>query len=485
MGAATSMLGLAWAYHALRDHLGEERRARLAAKLRDQGIKFVEQALLTRDYWGGSVQQDHGWKSLFAFGAAALHLVGVIPEAEFWVRYLIPRLRRAVEATPRDGAVPLSSYQGPHMYMDLTTHYRDALLALTGEDLFDQAPFHKVIEYVLTVLGDDDKTMLISGLMDEQMLLGALGFYNRVATKYQDGQAAHLAQLTLAIPATEFFHPTARNAFYQGAVWGFLAHDPTVAPVAPERPPVRLAFYEDSGLVHFRDSEHSVSLAIKCGPWDGYCGYRRAPGPSDRLISVPASGHFSLHLEGKTVLCSPDSGYRMHTAMRNCLLIGGKGQYGDIGYPMSIPAWRWRGEQVLKAQWDAETGVGMIRLDLRPAYPEEAGVAEYLRDFLLFPERRLVVRDTVTLDEPRALAWLFQGTREEHPVVEDLAARFGRAPALHLHPQPVGVELAAAVGETEVVYGYSSRGGFQPFAHVRYDTHEPAAHATVEFVLEW
>jgi hypothetical protein len=369
--------------------------------------------------------------------------------------------------------------------MDYTTLYRDTLLALTGEDLFDQAPFRAVIDYVLTVLGDDNRTMLISGLMDEQSLLGAEVFYNRVASKYQEGHATYLEQLTLALAATDFFHPNARNAHYLGAVWGFLSHDPAVAPVAPERPAARLAFYEDSGFVHYRDSGRAVSLAIKCGPWDGYYGYRQAPGPCDRLISVPAAGHFSLHLEGRAVLCSPDSGYRMHTAMRNCLLIDGHGQYGDIGYPMSIPSWRWRGEQVLKAEWDPETGRGIICLDLAPAYPEEAGVAEYRRDFLLFPDCRLVVRDRVTLDEPRDLAWLFQGTREEHPVVEDLTARFGVDPALHLHPRPLGVSLRAAVHETEVVYGYSSRGGFQPFAHVRYDSTEKTAHATVEFVLEW
>jgi hypothetical protein len=485
MGAATTMLGLAWAYHALRDQLGDERRARLVEKLRDQGNKFVEQALLTRDYWGGSVQQDHGWRSVFAFGAAALHLVGIIPEAEFWLRYYIPRLRRSLAATPRDGAVPLSSYQGPHMYMDYTTHYRQALLALTGEDIFDQAPFHEVIDYVLTVLSEDGKSLLASGVADDMPLLGAIEFYNRAAVKWGDGRAAYLAERALAMQPTDFSHPVARNAFYQGAVWGFLSYDPAVRPEQPSRPPAHLAHFQDSGLVHYRDAAHGVALALKCAPFDGFYAYLHAFGPCDRLNSVPASGHFTLYLQDRPVLCSPDSGYRLRTALRNCLLIGGRGQYGDLGYPMSLPSWRWRGDQVLVADWNSETGEGLIRLNLGPAYPAEAGVGEYLRDFLLFPERRLIVRDTVTLDEPRDLAWLFQGTQEEHPRVEALTGYFGTEPVLRVRPRALGVDLRARVAETEVVYAYSSRSGFQPFAHVRYDTVQPAAQATVEFVMEW
>ncbi len=485
MGAATTMLGLAWAYHALRDHLGDERRARLVEKLRDQGNKFVEQALLTRDYWGGSVQQDHGWRSVFAFGAAALHLVGIIPEAEFWLRYYLPRLRRSLEATPRDGAVPLSSYQGPHMYMDYTVHYRQALLALIGEDIFDQAHFHEVIDYVLTVLAEDGKSLLQSGVADDMPLLGAIEFYNRAATKWNDGRAAYLAQCALALEEGEFHHPVARNAYYQGIVWGFLSHDPSVWPEKPARPTAHLAHFADSGMVHYRNAAHGVALALKCAPFDGFSAYLQVHGPCDRLATVPAAGHFSFYLDDRPVLCSPDAGYRLHTAVRNCLLIDGKGQYGDIGYPMSIPSWRWRGEQIVTADWNAQTGQGFVRLDLRPAYPEEAGVAEYLRDFLFFPERRLVVRDTVTLDEPHSLAWLFHGTRQAQPRVENLTGCFGAEPVLRLTPLPLGVVLQGEVRETEVVYSYSSRGGFQPFAHVRYETVLPAAHATVEFVLTW
>ncbi len=485
MGAASSMLGLAWAYHALREHLGEARRERLVAKLRDQGIKFVEQALLTRDYWGGSVQQDHGWRSLFAFGAAALHLVGIIPEAEFWARYCLPRLRRALAATPRDGAIPLSSYQTPYLYMDYTMHYREALLALTEEDLLDQAPFHEVVDYVVTVLDDRQDNMLVSGLGDQVPLMGALHFYNAVASKWQDGGAAYLAERARRREAHEFYHPSARNAFYQGTVWGFLSHDPEVTPQAPWRPSAHLAHFADSGLVHYRNDKQGVALALKCAPFDGFYAYRQATGPCDRLHSVPAAGHFSLFLEGQPVLCTPDSGYRLHTALRSCLLIDGVGQYGDIGYPMSLPSWRWRGEQIVAARWEPETGHGFVRLNLGPAYPEEAGVAEYLRDFLLFPERRLVVRDTVTLDEPRELAWLFQAEREHPPAVEGAAAYFGTQPRLRVTPQAVGADLRGEVRDTEVVWAYSSRSGFRPFTHVRWEAREPARHAVVEFVMEW
>ena len=79
MGAALMLQALAWTWHALRDHLGEERRKLLQDKLRLQGRRFFNLILLHRDYWGGSVIQDHGKISLAAFGAAAIHLLGILP----------------------------------------------------------------------------------------------------------------------------------------------------------------------------------------------------------------------------------------------------------------------------------------------------------------------------------------------------------------------------------------------------------------------
>ena len=130
-------------------------------KLRLQGNRFLNLALLNRDYWGGSLQQDHGWKSLFGFGDAALHLLGILPEAQLWAAYVIPRLRRSVKVVPRDGVIPWSSYCSMFLYLDEPTAYRQALLALTGKDIFDDAPFHEIVDYLIGVVREKDYLTLL------------------------------------------------------------------------------------------------------------------------------------------------------------------------------------------------------------------------------------------------------------------------------------------------------------------------------------
>jgi hypothetical protein len=98
---------LAWALHMLTDDaLGADRRARMLSKLAHHGNLFIDLALLNRDYWGGSLLQDHGRKSFMAFGIAALNLYGVIPQAERWLTYTLPRIRRSLDATRATASSP-------------------------------------------------------------------------------------------------------------------------------------------------------------------------------------------------------------------------------------------------------------------------------------------------------------------------------------------------------------------------------------------
>ncbi|MFW6059639.1 MAG: hypothetical protein ACODAQ_05625, partial [Phycisphaeraceae bacterium] len=153
MGAALLLRALAWAMHMLPDEqLGSERRARLLEKLRVQGDRFFELALLNRDYWGGSLLQDHGWRSMWTFGTAALHLYGILPEAETWLRYVLPRLRRGVEAMLRDGVIPNTSYRSPHLYLDEAAAFNETFMALGGTDWFQAKPWRAITRYLTTVL---------------------------------------------------------------------------------------------------------------------------------------------------------------------------------------------------------------------------------------------------------------------------------------------------------------------------------------------
>lgn len=486
MGAAACLRALAWAYHAFGNDLGDERRRRLLSKLRRHGELFLNLALLNHDYWGGSILQDHGWKSLFIFGAAALHCLGVLPEAKRWCSYVIPRLRRSLDAMPSDGVVPLSSWRHLYLWLSPVTHYRDALLALTGEDIFDKPQFAEVTRYCVAALDEPSRLLLSVGAGgDHSPFIGAAHFFNRIAQKTGDAHAAYLQELMLDFPHVEFYHATQMAAHSLTAVEGVLTYDPATRP-APEKPmPPRFSYFHDSGYVQYRDDESRAVLSVQCAPYAGFNAYMRSLNPCDRLGNTPGEGHFSFYLDSIPLLCSPDAGYSLRSATRSVLLIDDRGQLGDIGYPMSIPSKLHYGEQIQLVRWDHAAGTGLVRLWLTPAYPDAAGLALYTRDFIIRPNRDITIRDTVVLDEPRRLSWLFQGKEEFGVELDAVTGLFGHERTVTLTPAPVGFSVTAAIHPTDIVWSYASASGFKPFEHVRYDVTEPLRTAVIDFVLRW
>lgn len=470
MGAAEPLLQLAIGYRAFYAELGEERRARMREKMRLQGEIFMELALLNRDYWGGSVIQDHGWRAMWKFGAASIYLLGVLPEAERWTAYMIPRLRRSVQALPRDGVIPMSSYLSVELYLDDLCQYRIALQALTGEDIFDQAPFHAIIDYLLQVTRTADKVMLLEHPL---RFTGGNLFLNMIADKYHDGRAAALQQWLLDTGSSGNL----------GVFWGCLSYNPAVTPTEELPAPQKLALFPDNGLAHYRDLVDDVTLSVRCGPFAGYNAYRKAQGPCDRMSMAPGAGHFTLFLGADQRLASPDTGYSLTSAVRTCLLVDGRGQADDVGYPMSIPSRIDRGEEIVFARWDQATNTGWVRLNLAPAYPEDMGITVYTRDFLFYPGEKIICRDRVVADKPHIWTWLFQGRRDDGLELDGLAGLLGKEPALRITPLPLDLSLTARVAQTEVVYSYSSK--FSKFDHIRYDTTQPTQTAQIDFILTW
>lgn len=493
MGAAQILRALATAYHALKDRMSPDRRQRLLAKLALQGDIFLDLALINRDYWGGSLLQDHGWTSMFAFGAAALDLYGILPEADRWISYVIPRLDRSLAAMPRDGVIPHSSYFSIDYYTEETVFYRNALLALSGRDIFADAPFRLVLDWLTTVLDERDGSQWLFGHGDRLPLTAGYSFFNIMASRYGDARAARLHRFVIQPRALEFYHSRQCSNHYYGILSGFMDYDPEADrrllgpdPVAPKGGEAHLRHFPDSGVAHYRDDDLGVGLALRCGPYSGRHAYYASTCPCDRLGDAPGAGHFVLFLGGKPLLVTPDGGYRLNTFLRSCLLVDGRGQFGDVGYTMSIPDFPMRGEQIEHVEWDPAARTGCVRLNLRPAYPGSLDMALYTREFLFTGARRILCRDEVLFDSPRRLAWLFQAKRDAGLRLDGLRAVIGAGPALAIAPRPIGLpSLTAAIHETEVVWGYSSTAHFNPFDHIRYDTAEPTRGGGVEFEMTW
>lgn len=482
IGGAAMLRNMAWAYHMLGSDLGTERKEKLLRKLAYQGETFWIQILLMRDYWGGSLIQDHGRKAVHDFGTAAFCLWGIVPEADRWVSYIVPRIQRGLDAAALDGVIPGSSYNGLHMYTDGVMWYRETLLARTGQELLEHRSLGTVPAFTAAVLDEANLSLLMVECGDKAPLFGGLLFLEAMAAKYGDAAAAHVAKVMRSRPGDLL--KTGALTAASGILWGFLAYDPATEKLpAPIRPKRDLQLFEDSGFVHFRNEDAKVALSVKCGPWLGYNTQRRATGPCDMMECLPGSGHFALFIGGQPVLVSPDIGYKLRSAVRSCMLVDEAGQIGDVGYPMSIPSQPHRGDRIEEVRWDPETGEGAIRLDLKRAYPPESGVSHYTREFLVSPKREIICRDHVVLDRPRKLSWLFHFREDAGGLLDGQTVSIGKGPVLTIAPRFGSMALAARVEPTKVVYSYSS--GFFKYQHVRYDTAMNVATATVDFVFAW
>lgn len=485
MGAGFTMRALAMALHMFGNRLGADRRKRLLDKLTLQGNRFFELALLNHDYWGGSLIQDHGWQSMFAFGTAALHLYGIIPEAELWLAYVIPRLDRALAAMPRDGVIPAGSYYTLAYYTEEASHYRNTLLELSGRDIFDAPEFRLIVPFVASVLKEDETVMLVGGHGDRHDLTSGGMFMNIMAAKHRDAVAAQISRAIAENRPKSFYHSRQMGNHYYGMLNAFMTYDPCVAPAPAVLARRHLLHFEDSCFVHYRDDALGVVLALRCGPLNGRHAYLHSLCSCDRLGDAPGAGHFALFLDGVPLLVTPEAGYCLHSFHRSCLLVDDNGQYGDIGYPMSLPDVRDRGEQIVGTRWNEATGKGLIRLDLKPAYPGELDMVAYQRDFIITGGRRIICRDHVVFNSPHRLAWLFHGKREYGVALDGLIGRFGKEPKVSLAPHPTGFAVQAALRETEIVWSYASTGGFKPFDYVRYDASRPLSCAVIDFELTW
>jgi len=485
MDAMHALRALVQAHFILRPHLPDSLRKKMEIQLGEQAGHFVDNALITRDYWGGSLIQDHGWQSLPGAAAAVLNGRYFIPDATGLLAYLVPRALRSFERMPRDGS--LGSHGDLWRYLGRSSDFRAAWRAALGRDLFEEFPFRPVIPFVAdNRLPDGLRRLELA--RDTKLLLGGSSFFLGMAETFDDPQAAELARQTLTLPKSAADNPAlpaaARKlnlqAWIENKFEGLLAvAEPMQNACLTVKPNGGLRHYPDSGMVFFSHPGGRLFLGLKCGPHNGWHAHATATGPCDR-ISVPGgSGHFTLAVEGKPVLVTPESPWQIRADLRSVLLINGHGQTGaDIGYPNCVPSFCHQGEKIVSAAWDGKSG--RIVLDLAPVYPECCGVLEYQRVFLLEEKEIIHCVDTLKLKAPAELCWLFQGTAESAPVAQETSVRFGDL--LLLEADDADVEWRVAIRETPLVR-YLRRDTGRTFVRSEFRTDRSRSAITAKFRL--
>src|SRR5689334_6606627 len=118
---------------------------------------------------------------------------------------------------------------------------------------------------------------------DAVSIFGGTNFFHTIAAKHRDGRAAWFGRLMLQPIQQKPRWLLTQDPEPTDQLWAFFQHDPSVAAQEPHLPKHSLAYFEDSALVHFRDSESDVMFSVRCGPPYGYHANRHARGPCDRL----------------------------------------------------------------------------------------------------------------------------------------------------------------------------------------------------------
>jgi len=285
-------------YHASRDTSARNAARASWAKLREQGSS-VEQALLHCSETVRVVKQDQVGLPSSPSAAAGAHLVGIIPRADTGCVTTLPRL--CARSTPPAGRRdPADSYQGTYMYMDYTTHYRDACRP-RRETSSTSHP--SISNRNTSTTGCGGPSHGHFGPDGRDATPGGEPFLQSHGDSTTDARRPpYLADRALpGQPAS--LSPGRPAKPIPGRDLGFLSHDPAVVPQRPAPPAARLAFYGTACFVHTA-TRRTAYPGVKCCPWDGYSA-TAAPRPATGL-SPSRPRAFSLHLNDRPP-GSPDS----------------------------------------------------------------------------------------------------------------------------------------------------------------------------------
>jgi len=483
MSAAERIEPLTFILHWERDAL---RNANLYDALHERLIKqmifFYDAMLLAEDYWGGSLLQDHGHRSIGRFGVAAANMFGECDDAPRWFAFVANRMQRVIEALPNDGGMPFTSYHKIHLFMDDMVTWRQVLQHVTGRDIFDDPKFAQLIRFVVNRLHEPTmQVMTVISRGDRKDFYAGWGFFNAVAEKYDDPDAARLTQILV-----EHYSDSDREIPIRpiSTALAMFEHHPPVGPrpLVPEPFDVRL----DSGLVNYRLPQKQVNVAMRCISTPAISSATRTFCPCDRAVDAPLEGHFTVAVGNQTLLLTAEGGYQQRSDLGCVLHIDGKGQYGDLNYSMGIPDMPLRTHCIEAARYSEQDQTAYVRMRLDPAYDRAAQLIRYDREFILKPDG-LIVRDIVVSDIEHEYSWHFQTYARR--TIDTLSSGHYRIAdgndVLTLKAYALETPLDAAIADTDVVWAYSNENDDQPFRHIRFQTHEKMKTLTAEFKIDW
>jgi hypothetical protein len=418
LAAGHLLYAIGWAYDLLYDEWTPGERDKIKASLE-------RHAALVYDYFAPGPKkhfeytQNHDFIPTAGLAVAALALFGESKDAPRWAALARAHHHRAGHLLSPDGYY----YEGVEYWIFSSpwlVHFLDAWEHATGESLWERDLYRNWKHALAHSLLPDGQNVFDFGDIWEGALTRAktgaeyervypggtlqsnFNVMYRVAARLRDPEAQAVAARYAA-----FGHSNLEE------YWTLLWRDPDLKPAPMSALPLRRHF-EDSGVVFVRTSwdTDATAFAFKAGPPEGHrVAALLARVPEWKLGSGhahPDAGSFILWAKGRYL--TGDTGYAGLPAARNhnTLTFGGLGQGEETNHDVwrAIPYARLDGIRI------REAGLGgkgaRIVAELQNAYPEKAGVTAFARSFTWDGDASVVIRDEVTLREPRTVEWHLQ-----------------------------------------------------------------------------
>jgi hypothetical protein len=397
---------LAWGYDWLHGSLTEEERLKVRqALLRRTGqIAFH---VIERSRIHQVPYDSHAIRSLSSvLVPCCISMLGEEEEVQEWLDYTLEYF--SAMYTPwggKDGGWA----EGPMYWttqMAFVTEALNLVRKYMGINFYERPFFRKTGDFPLYCFSPDT---LRASFGDQS----SLGDPVSLKTGFNIRQFAGLTgngQYQWYYERTKELNPDSQMIFYNYGWWDFRFDEMvyrTDYPQVPSEPPVAaepLKWFQDIGWVamHHRmeaPQEHIMMLA-----------------KSSRYGSVSHShgdqNAFLLHAFGEPLAI--ESGYyvafnstmhmqwRKQTCSKNVILIDGKGQYAGTDKSKNMAAYG----KVLKAS--ATPGISYAQMDATEAYRENVPyIKRYVREIYFFDNAYFVITDSVDLERPGKLDWLF------------------------------------------------------------------------------
>jgi hypothetical protein len=422
LAAGHLLYAIGWAYDLLYHELTLEERGRIRASLERHAALVHAHFTPSPKRARFEFTQNHNFIPTAGLGIAALALLGESPEAERWAATAYAHHHRANQLLSPDGYY----YEGIEYWIfsaPWLVHFADAWEHATGESLFELGPYRNWKTYVAHALAPNGQDAFDFGDAWE----GPLTRERRgeeIARLYPGGTLQSNANLLFGVaarlrdPVTQAVAERCR-AFGHTSLeehWTLLWRDPTLE-AAPISRVHLFPHFQDSGVIFYRTSwePDALAFAFKAGPPEGHRAARLLSSVPEWRQSTghahPDAGSFVVWSGDRHVV--GDAGYagRPQARHHNTLLVGGFGQ----GLEREHDTWEGMERKALGGirieRATANAGYFSVTAEIAAAYPPQAGLRKFRREFSFEAERRFRVRDRLETSEERSFEWFLHADR--------------------------------------------------------------------------